>query len=65
MYFYYRPYCVYLELDASGTYKEQRVSIPDVQVQGVKSQVMKEAPLLARSEETIVHFKLELQARRS
>lgn len=52
---------LYLQLDGSRSYEEQRVAVPDVDVQGVKGQVTKEPALLFRLQETIIDSELHLQ----
>lgn len=53
---------LYLELNGSGADEEQRVAVPDVDVQGVEGEVAQEPALLSWPQETLIHSELHLQA---
>lgn len=55
----------YLELDGSGTYEEQWVAVPDVDVHGVEGQVAQEPALLSWPQETLIYSELDLQTWRA
>lgn len=52
----------YLHVDASRPNEEQRVSIPDVDLQRLSSQVVGEPALLARFQEAGIHHVPQLEA---